>query len=215
MNIKDMELYQRQIFLHQLFAEDPEGEGQDGADSKGNDPDPAGDPSPDKTFSQAEVDKLVSERLARESAKLKKEAEAAAAAAIEKAKKEADKKAKMDAEEKAKYEMEQLKKEKEELERYKATVELSRTATNLLTEQGLQATQDVLELLVAEDEEKTSENVEAFIKAVNAAVEAKAKERAKGTTPKRGGSGSHQEPKEGVAKEVEMRLQKYKKGKAS
>lgn len=190
---------------HWLFGEDepdpedkPDENGEEGKGDEGKEP--------ENKFSQADVDKMISERLARESAKLKKEAEATAKAEYEKAAKEAEKKAKMDAAEKAKYEQEQLQKQIDELNAYKSRTELSKTVTSLLAEQDIVATDGLQELLIGADEDTTTERVEAFIKEVNAAVERKEKARAKGTTPKSGNAekGKASDP-------FKVRAEKYRK----
>lgn len=194
-------------WLQQVFGdEDPD---EDDAGDKGGTDDDKGDEGgePEKTFTQDEVNKMIGERLARESAKMKKEAEAAANKALEAAKKEAEKKAKMDAAEKEKYEREQLEKERDELKRYKERTELGKTVSNMLSDADVPVTDDLLELLIGEDEEATEKAVERFKAAITAAVEQKEKERSKGKTPKATGAPKSTDPPDAIQK----RIDKYKK----
>lgn len=198
-------------WLQQLFADDPDegGDPEDGNGEEGKDEDGEDGGEPEKTFTQNEVDKLISARLAREAAKLKKEAEASAQKALEAAKKEAEKKAKMDAAEKEKYEREQIEQERDELRKYKERVELGKTVASMLSDSDITVDDDLLDLLIGEDEETTEKAVELFKKALNGAVEKKEKDRAKGTTPKATGAHKSTDPPD----EIQKRIDKYKKGK--
>lgn len=191
----------------QLFADD-EDENENPEGAEGKEGDEGKESENEKTFSQDEVNKLIADRLARESAKLKKEAEKDAKAAAEKAVKEAEKKAKMDAEEKEKYEREELQKKIDELTAYQTRTELSKTVTSMLAEKEIVATDGLQKLLIGADEDDTRDKVDAFIKEVEAAADRKVKEMAKGKTPKTGDKKpAAQEPKT----EIEKRLAKYKK----
>lgn len=128
--------------------------------------------SEEKTFSQAEVNEMLEKRIARERAKLKAEQE------------EEAKKAKMDAEEKAKYELEKSKERIEELEKAKKKMELSRGAASLLKEKDIDADDDLLDFIVAEDEEETEKRIDKFVSVVEAVLQKREIERATGKTPK-------------------------------
>lgn len=200
--MKKEELYRK--WYQQLFAEDPE--------EPAGDPDPGADPEEskgeeEKTFSQADVDKLLKDRLARERAKLEKDAKDAAAAQLAAAQKEAEKKAKMDAEQRAQYEKEQLEKRIRELEEAQTRASLGRTVTSLLAESEIPANDNLIDMLIGMDEDSTSARVDAFVKAVQAEVDRKEKARAKGSTPKKGEPPKDVDPMEA---EFKKHLDKYK-----
>ena len=187
----------KELWNQQIFADEAEpAEEQAAAEEQA-----------EKTFTQDEVNKLIADRLSRESAKLKKEAQAAADASLEAAKKEAEKKAKMDAAEKEKYEREQMQKQIDELNAYRSRAELEKTVNSLMAKHNIVAQDAHYDLLIGADEEATEARVETFVKAVEAEVEKRERERAKGTTPKAGGSAK---PKE--QSEIEKRVAKYKRG---
>lgn len=199
--MKEMELYNK--WYQQIFAEDPD----PGTDPAG-DPEPGNDPEPEKTFTQAELDKMISDRLAREKAKLEKDAKDAAAAKLAEAQKEAEKKAKMDAEQRAQYEKEQLEARIQELEAAQTKAALGRTVSALLAENDIPANDNLIDMLIGVDEESTSARVAAFVKAVQTEIDRKEKERAKGTTPKTGSKAKDVDPMDA---EFQKHLDRYKK----
>ena len=156
----------------QFFAEDPDGTVPEGTAGV-QEPAPQGDgqqkaepaPTADKTFSQADVDKIVAERLARQQKKFDAEKE------------EAAKLAKMNADQKAEY---AAKKREEELaarEKSIAEKELRYTALGILEENKL-PTQlvDCLNLSSAETCNASIESLKkAWTEAVTAAVDARLK----------------------------------------
>lgn len=98
------------------------------------------DSGEEKKYTDKDVDAIVNKRFA----KWKTEQEQA----VKSAKEEAEKLAKMNAEQKQNYEIEKLQKENEKLKQEAAKVELSRSATGILAEKGIEATQDVLDFVV-------------------------------------------------------------------
>ncbi|MFD1954292.1 DUF4355 domain-containing protein [Paenibacillus thailandensis] len=136
----------------------------------------------EKTFTQADVDRILGERLGKEKAKWEKDF----TTKLEEAKTEAQKLAKMNAEQKAEYERQQredaLAKRESEITRR----ELRATALETLAEKGLP--KDLAEILVYTDADSTNQSIEAVEKAFRAAVEAGVNERLKGTPPKGGGA---------------------------
>jgi hypothetical protein len=129
-------------------------------------------PTEPKTYTQEELDRIVKDRLAREK---KEQAKKVA---------EAEKLAKMDAQQKAEYERDELQKELDELKRDKALAEMSKTARKMLSDEGINISDELLSRLVTTDAEETKAAVDGFKKLFKAAVEDAVKERAKGTTPK-------------------------------
>ena len=157
----------------QFFAEDPDGTVPEGTAGVQGDPAPQGtepqktEPAPaaDKTFSQADVDKIVAERLARQQKKFDAEKE------------EAAKLAKMNADQKAEY---AAKKREEELTSREKAVqekELRYTALSILEENKL-PTQlvDCLNLTSADTCNASIEAIKkAWTEALTAAVDARLK----------------------------------------
>lgn len=161
----------------QLFAEEapaqaqPEGteppEGQEPAQEQG-----AGD----KKYTDKDVDAIINKKFA----KWKAEQEAA----VKNAQEESAKLAKMNADQKHQYEMEKLQKENAELKRSALRMELGKTATGLLKEHNVDATQDILDFVVGEDAEETKERIDRFVSIVQAQLKRAEVERATGRTPK-------------------------------
>ena len=157
----------------QFFAEGPEGTEPTGTAGvqeptapQGTEPKPAENnpaPASDKTFSQADVDRIVAERLERQQKKFAAEKE------------EAAKLAKMNAEEKAKY---AAQKREEELKARETAIqqkELRFEALNILEEKGLPSKLvDCLNLTSADTCKASIESIQtAFSEAVTAAVDAR------------------------------------------
>ena len=156
----------------QFFAEDPDGtvpEGTAGVQEpapQGTEPqktEPA--PAVEKTFTQADLDKIVAERLARQQKKFEAEKE------------EAAKLAKMNAEEKAKY---AAQKREEELTARETAIqkkELRFEALNILEENKLPAKLiDCIDLTSAETSKASIEAIKtAWTEALTAAVDARLK----------------------------------------
>ena len=117
---------------------------------------------------------------------------------------EAVKLAKMNAEQKAAYESEQKDRRIAEMEAQLQKIALGKVAGEILKEQGMDATQDILDMVVGTTAEDTKAQVEAFVKLVNAQVEIRERQRATGTTPK---SYTGAEP----MSEIEQRIAKYRK----
>lgn len=151
---------------------------------------------PEKKYSDADLDKIIGQKYAKWSEKTDK--------AIEDAKAEAVKLAKMNAEQKTAYESEQKDRRIAEMEAQLQRIELGKVAGEILKEQNMDATQDILDMVVGETAEDTKAQVEAFVNLVNAQVEIRERKRATGTTPK---SYSGAEP----LSEIDKRIAKYRK----
>ena len=61
--------------------------------------------------------------------------------------------------------------------------ELSREAAKLLNNEGIEATQDMLDFVVGKDAESTQANIEKFTKIINSQIEAAEIKRNTGSTP--------------------------------
>lgn len=164
----------------QMFAEDPAGK-----DPAGNDPaggqDPAGaDPKatepknePEKKYTDEDVNRIIDRKFAEWEKKQSK------------AKSEAEKLAGMNADQKEKYENEQLKKQVEELLRKDALGKMAAVARGMLGEKNISVSDDLIEMLISDDAEKTKSSVDSFINAFQSAVEKAVKDALKGNTPKK------------------------------
>lgn len=164
----------------QMFAEDPAGK-----DPAGNDPaggqDPAGaDPKatepknePEKKYTDEDVNRIIDRKFAEWEKKQNKE------------KSEADRLANMNAQQKEQYENEQLKKQVEELLRKDALGKMAAVARGMLGEKNISVSDDLIEMLISDDAEKTKSSVDSFINAFQSAVEKAVKDALKGNTPKK------------------------------
>lgn len=154
------------------------------------------DSGEEKKYTDKDVDAIVNKRFA----KWKTEQEQA----VKSAKEEAEKLAKMNAEQKQNYEIEKLQKENEKLKQEAAKVELSRNATGILAEKGIEATQDVLDFVVGNDADDTNARIDKLVKIVESQLKKAEISRATGTTPKTMTNSGSQ------LSEFEKRLAKYK-----
>lgn len=168
----------------QMFAGDPAG-----TDPAGNDPaggqDPAGaDPKvtepknePEKKYTDEDVDRIINQKFAQKFSEWEKKQS--------KAKDEAEKLAGMNAEQKEKYENEQLKKQVQELLRKDALGKMATVARGMLGEKNISVNDDLIEMLISDDAEKTKSSVDSFITAFQSAVEKAVKDALKGNPPKK------------------------------
>lgn len=129
----------------------------------------------EKKYTDAEVDEIVSKKFAKWKAKEEE--------AVKAAKEEAEKLAKMNAEQKQKYKLEQLEAENEKLKKEAAKLEMSKTATTLLKEKGIEATAEMLEFVVTGEAESTKENIDKLVNIIKTQLAFAEKEHAKGTPP--------------------------------
>lgn len=168
----------------QMFAGDPAG-----TDPAGNDPaggqDPAGaDPKatepknePEKKYTDEDVDRIINQKFAQKFSEWEKKQS--------KAKDEAEKLAGMNAEQKEKYENEQLKKQVQELLRKDALGKMATVARGMLGEKNISVSDDLIEMLISDDAEKTKSSADSFITAFQSAVEKAVKDALKGNPPKK------------------------------
>lgn len=166
----------------QLFAEPKGGEGDAGNDPTPNDGADGGDGGdPPKTFTQKDIDEIVSKRLTREQAKWQKDFETK----LETEKAEAEKLARMSADERVRAELEkekaELKEDKAKHEKEKLTLEVRKQ----LSDEGLE--QDFSTFLMGHDAESSLENIKTFKESFFKAVEAEVLKRLSGNGPGAGG----------------------------
>lgn len=171
-------------FNLQLFAEDGGDSGDDGADD-GDDGSDNGDDDhsdePEKKYTDADIDKIVKDRLARERKAAEKKARQQA---------EAEKLKNMTAAEKRDAEFEQMKKELAELKAEKQNADMLSTASDILKDAGIVVSSKLVGHLIAETADETKANVDEFVKLYNDAVNkgVKAAMKASGSNPKKGGT---------------------------
>jgi hypothetical protein len=148
-------------------------------------------------YTDADVDRIVEKRFAR----WQKEQEAKVS--------EAKKLASMDEQEKNAYRIQQLEKEVTAYKEKESRSAMIQTARGMLANQGIETSDDLVEMLVSSDAEKTKAAVDDFAKVFNQAVEAAVKTRLKGSTPaKNVGKGSMTKKDILAIKDPELRQQK-------
>lgn len=206
---KDMKF--REFMALQLFAEDEgtgaesNGSGANGEEAQGNGEGQGASGNAFEDFlkdgkNQAEFDRRVSKAIetALGNAKVKWQEDADQKA------EEAAKVAKMNAEQKQKYELEKLQKENKRLLEEATRNELGRNAVGVLTEKGIEATQDVLDFVVGTDEADTNARIDKLVKIVESQLKKAEIARATGTTPKTMANSGSQ------LSEFDKRIAKYK-----
>lgn len=129
---------------------------------------PAPAPKNEAKYTDEDLNRIIGDRLAR----------------WQKEQAEKDKVAKMNADQKQKYEIDTLKKENEELKKAAAKVELGKAASVLLKDSNIEATDDILSFVVADDADGTKANIEKFVKIIESQVKKAEIARATGDTPK-------------------------------
>ena len=163
----------------QFFAEQG-GEGSDGAPNteseQPNDSEEKQGEQQAKTFTQDEVNKIVSQRLERQKEQLKAKED------------EAKKLSRMNAEQKANYELEKANKRAEEAAAKLARYEMRDSAKQMLADGGFNnADNSLLDLVVTDTAESTQENVNVLLTAIETIREDERNKLLAGKTPKVGG----------------------------
>ena len=163
----------------QFFAEQGD-EGSDGAPNteseQPNDSEEKQGEQQAKTFTQEEVNKIVSQRLERQKEQLKAKED------------EAKKLSRMNAEQKANYELEKANKRAEEAAAKLARYEMRDSAKQMLADGGFNnADNSLLDLVVTDTAESTQENVNVLLSAIETIREDERNKLLAGKTPKVGG----------------------------
>lgn len=163
----------------QFFAEQGN-EGSDGApNTESEQPNDSGEKQSEqqaKTFTQDEVNKIVSQRLERQKEQLKAKED------------EAKKLSRMNAEQKANYELEKANKRAEEAAAKLARYEMRDSAKQMLADGGFNnADNSLLDLVVTDTAESTQANVNVLLTAIEAIREDERNKLLAGKTPKVGG----------------------------
>lgn len=187
------------LFDLQLFADEaapeagtstepekPTEENKPGTEQK-----PKGGGTDDKKYSDEDVNKLIDMKFAEWQKKKDKE--------VDEAKKLAD----MNAQQKAEYERDKLQKELDDYKRKDALAEMSKTARKMLSDEGINISDELLSRLITTDAAETKSAVDSFTKLFKAAVDDAVKDKARGTTPKNITNNSD------AMSEIEKRIAKY------
>lgn len=188
----------------QLFAEDGAANSsatEPAQNSAGNDNQgkaQEGSAAAEAKYTDADVNKILDRKFAEWQKKQQKAVD------------EAQKLATMSATQKAEYERDQLKKELDDLRRASARSEMSKTARKMLSDKGINVSDDLLSMMIADDAEHTKNAVDGFSKMFAEALEAAVKERLKGEPPRRGSGGSATMTKEQIMaiRDPELRQRK-------
>lgn len=130
----------------------------------------------EKKYTDADVDKIVQDRLAREQKKREREVA------------EAEKLAKMNEQEKSEYKIAELEKELNALKAEKGRTEMMRTARQMLSNDGLNVSDEIIGVLVNDNAEQTNEAVKAFSKMLREEIDKGVKAQLAGGNPKKGGT---------------------------
>ena len=128
---------------------------------------------PVKRYTDEEVDRIISQKFAKWAKDKEEEV------------KEAEKLAKMDSEQKAEYEFTKMKARLEELETENTLTEMSKVARSMLNDSGIVANDDVVNMLITTDAEKTKSNINGFVELFNQTVDKAVTDKLKGKTPPR------------------------------
>lgn len=126
----------------------------------------------EKTFTQEQVNKMITERLAREQQKNKEKEE------------QAKKLAKMNAEQKQQFELDQANKRAQDAQAQLARYEMQGQARSMFAEAKISAPDDVLNLVVTDKAETTQANVNALTEFAKTIRQSAVDEIMKGKTPK-------------------------------
>lgn len=153
---------------------DGEGANKDAATTTTQTEPKQGDNKQQPKYTDADVDEIVSKRLAKW--------EKQQAAKVE----EAAKLAEMNAQQKAEYERDKVQKELDEYKRRDTVNAMVAESRRQLSEQGITVSDDILARLVGETAEETKASVDAFSAAFTAAVEDAVKKQLAGKAPAAG-----------------------------
>lgn len=172
-------------YIKQIFADDPaETQGQQSTEQstesqeekpKEADPPKSDDKGGAKKYTDADVDKIVKDRLAREKINQQK--------AVDEAKKLGE----MGAQERAEYERDQLKKELDALKKETARNGMAKEARKMLAAEDITIPDTLVSMLITTEAESTKQNVNDFAKRFKEAVQDAVKDALKGKAPRMGG----------------------------
>lgn len=171
-----------------------EDENQQGTD-QGQNGDDQSQTGGTQSFTQADVDQIVSDRLNKERESMRTQLTADITAKLQESQSQAKKLEDMNQTQRAEYERDQANKEKADLQRQLNRISTEKTVTSMLADNGITATDDLLQVLVRDDmeAEDVKSGVEAFTQLVTGMVdkqvEEKVKQKMAGKTPELFGNG--------------------------
>ena len=182
------------IFNLQLFAEGeaPEGkptETEAKPEAKSEVETPETKPAAEPKYTDKDLDEIISKKFAKWQTKKQEEID------------EAKKLAQMTTEERLKHENETISKKLAELETQATRGKMVSTARQIMKEDGVDVSDKITSSLIAEDAEKTKENVVAFTTAFKKAVQAEVKKQLSGQAPTKGKAAN-----KGITKEQIMAI---------
>ena len=167
----------KEFMMLQLFAdpspENPEQQEETKPELK---PEPKPEPKKEARYTDEDVDKILNRKFAEWEKKQQEKVD------------EAKKLAEMNAQQKAEYERDQLEKKLQELMKKNALAEMSKAARTMLSEKDINVSDDLLEMLVSDDADKTKQTVESFITMFQDAMKKAVTDALKGEVPKAGSS---------------------------
>lgn len=167
--------YMYAAYVFDEGGDDDGGDDGNGDDNGGGDDDNGGE---EKKYSQAEVNKMIEARLARERAKNKAHED------------EAEKLARMSESQKQAKALKDLQDRLDQMEAKEARSKMAATARRMLQDENIMVDDIIIDALVKDDAENTDAAVQAFVKSYKAALKKEAKETFKKPEPKTGGGGT-------------------------
>lgn len=190
-------------FNLQLFADDDSSTSEDGKKSEQQAEEHQNETKKDekkgegeKKYTDADLNSIIDKKFAEWQKKKEKEVD------------EAKKLAEMNATEKAEYERDKLQKQIDEMMKEKSLTEMTKVARKMLSEDGINITDELLANLVSDSAENTKEAVKSFIELFKSAVNDAVKDALKGKAPKNS-TGSDSITKEKIMK-VKDRAERQK-----
>lgn len=190
-------------FNLQLFADDDSSTSEDGKKSEQQAEEHQNETKKDekkgegeKKYTDADLNSIIDKKIRRMAKKEGKEVD------------EAKKLAEMNATEKAEYERDKLQKQLDEMMKEKSLTEMTKVARKMLSEDGINITDELLANLVSDSAENTKEAVKSFIELFKSAVNDAVKDALKGKAPKNS-TGSDSITKEKIMK-VKDRAERQK-----
>ncbi len=190
-------------FNLQLFADDDSSTSEDGKKSEQQAEEHQNETKKDekkgegeKKYTDDDLNSIIDKKFAEWQKKKEKEVN------------EAKKLAEMNATEKAEYERDKLQKQLDEMMKEKSLTEMTKVARKMLSEDGINITDELLANLVSDSAENTKEAVKSFIELFKSAVNDAVKDALKGKAPKNS-TGSDSITKEKIMK-VKDRAERQK-----
>lgn len=161
-----------------LIFDEGDGDGGDDNGDNGDDDGNSDDGGEEKKYTQAEVNKMIEARLARERAKNKAHED------------EAEKLARMSESQKQAKALKDLQDRLDQMEAKEARSKMAATARRMLQDESIMVDDVIIDALVKGTAEDTDTAVKAFVKSYKAALKKEAKETFKKPEPKTGGAGT-------------------------